>query len=77
MFVVMSPFVLPLLSEASWCAPYGATTEAELLPAITKCSLCLPLSNLCLNNSYFLLKIRKSVENFKVRIAERRRIADY
>lgn len=45
-FVVMSPFVLPLSSETSWCAPYGATTEAEMLTVITKGSLCLLLSNL-------------------------------
>lgn len=45
-FVVMSPFVLLLSSETSRCAPYGATTEAEMLPAITKGSLHLPLSHL-------------------------------
>lgn len=45
-FVLMSPFVLPLSSETSWCAPYGAKTEAEMFPVITKGSLCLPLSNL-------------------------------
>jgi len=45
-FVVMSPFVLPLSPETSQCVPYGAKTEAQMLPAVTKGSLCLPLSNL-------------------------------
>lgn len=45
-FVVMSPFVLPCSSQTSRCAPYGATTEREMFPDITKGLVCLPLSNL-------------------------------